>query len=81
MDAVRGRELAGVPEAIVLHGIDRNVQQARHLAGMRRDHHSDLVASHEAIRVAGKGVQRIGVEHDGNAGAFEKRLDERRGPR
>ena len=33
----------------------------------------------EPVRIAGKRVQRVGVEHERHAGALEERLDERRG--
>ena len=55
------------------------LEQARHFARMRRDDHVDAVAADEAIRLAGKRIQRIGVEDQRHAGALEQPLHERGG--
>ena len=78
MDAVRRRELARVSSRSRCTASIDDVEQPRHLARMRRDDHVDAVASHQPVGLAGKRVQRVGVEHQRHAGALEQRLHERR---
>ena len=65
-------------EAVRLHLGRRNPEQPRHLAGMRRDHDRLALAGDEAAGLAGERVQRVGVEHERHARAFEQPAHERR---
>ena len=47
-------------------------EQPRHLARMRRDDHVDTVAPVEAVGIAGERIERVGVENERHAGAFEQ---------
>ena len=64
VEAARRREVGGDLNAVRLHLVDRRPNQARHLAGMRRDDDVALFLARQAGRIVREDGQRIGVEHE-----------------
>ena len=59
---MRRGPLAGDIEAVGLHVVIRDANEARHLAGMRRDDHIAPFAARQRARIAAEGVQTVSID-------------------
>ncbi len=55
-----------------LHFLYRDAEQARHFAGMRRQHHCGGVAFVQSIGHAVKRVQPVGIQNDWEFGLLQR---------